>query len=196
VSILSIPAGIGIIVIAPDLVRITIGHTWLPAVQPLRFLVIFGVLRSLSSGSGNVLKTTGNVRIFTILMITHAVVLTLLVFPLTEFFGIEGAGLALVFSSLINYVGQVYFANRAVGLDNGRLVLPFGKYGILAAGMGIVVQFLRMKTDGDSLLYLVLLVITGFVVYAVGILLFDRPFLAEISDEIGLRSRLPSRLTS
>lgn len=194
ISLLSFPAGVGIAVIAPEIVRIAIGPNWLPAVPVLRVLIVYGMMRSLSSGSGNVLKTTGNVTVYSRLMVAHAILMSVLVFPLTEVAGLIGAGLALILSSLVNNIGQLYYANRALGIAHRRFLLPFAKYITLAAVMGYSVHLVNQQLRTATFLDLGLLVSLGVAVYFLGILLVDRSFLRELYLELELASRFPLTL--
>lgn len=176
IGLLSLPAGIGLIVVAPELIATTLGSKYQNAVPILQIVSIYGVIRSLSSTGGPVLKSSGLVQLYSRLMIIHAVLLSLIIWPMTEAFGTVGAAGAIVLSSVPNNLGQFYYAAREVGQPISDLGISLLSYVAYAVVMGIGVLAVDAVLSGPPIVTLVLLVGTGIVIYAVQILVLEYRF--------------------
>lgn len=178
-SLLTVPAGIGIFVIAPTMIPVLIGTKWLEAVPVIRLLAIYGISRSIVSGAGNVLKTTGNVKIFGRLMIVQAVVLAAIIFPLSSRWGLIGAGAAVIISALPNHAGQFWYATKSLGISVTTSLVPVLKHSVMSVVMGFFVHATQMTLQGTTVSTLVLTILTGVTVYGFLVLVFDRQLMKQ-----------------
>ena len=133
------PAAIGIAVIAPELVRIALGPTWLASTLPLLVLAFYGLFRSLMDFSGALFSAIGRPRIVAELNLAVVAASAILLFPLTEAWGIVGTAVAMT----LPVVGTFGLSLRATGRVLGtsvRKVLQRGTASLLAAqAMGVIV---------------------------------------------------------
>lgn len=91
----TIPAAVGIALIAPDLIRVFYSEVWDKSVPVLQVMAITALLRSLTFNSGDVLKAIGEVRLLSILSALGTAV-TIPVLFLTYRHGIVGVALAIL----------------------------------------------------------------------------------------------------
>jgi len=100
-SFLSFPIAGLIFVLAPDFTMIFLGEKWMPMVPAMQALVLWGVIRALTGAISPVLMALGKPKIVTRLQLIQAILLFMLIYPLTEHWGILGTSLAVVFSALV-----------------------------------------------------------------------------------------------
>ena len=94
VSMLSIPAALGIFAIAPDFVSVVLGEKWMPAVPALKVLCFFGLFRSLNATMGPVFQATGKPRFLFNIAVLNLVLFCIFVYPLTIAYGLVGISIA------------------------------------------------------------------------------------------------------
>jgi len=104
----SFPAAGLIIVLAPDFTRIFLAEKWMPMVPAMQVLAVWGFIRSLGSTQGPFLYAIGKQKIITKIHFLQAILLISAIYPFTINWGILGASLAILLSSLINPIG--YYA--------------------------------------------------------------------------------------
>ena len=100
-SILSIPASFGILVVAPEFVNIVLGEKWLPAIPALQVLCIFGLLRSIAATCGPIFQATGNPKILRDFAFLKLILFLIVVFPLINRYGVLGMSLAMTLPAFI-----------------------------------------------------------------------------------------------
>ena len=133
------PAGIGIAVIAPELVRVALGPTWLPATLPLLILAFYGLFRALMDFSASLFSAVGRPRIVAELNPIVVLASLVLLFPLTAAWGIEGTAVAMTLP-VIAVFGLSLRATGRVLRTPARAILQRGTVALLAAqAMGVVV---------------------------------------------------------
>lgn len=178
IGILSIPAGVGMFTIAPELIAVTLGPKYSEAVPLIRIITVYGVIRSISATGGPLLKTSGLTRLYARLMITHAVLLAIIIWPLTSAFGNVGAASAILISSLPNNVGQFYYSAREFEsslLNIGTSLVSYFFYALL---MAVGVHIFTLILPGSSLVYLTVVILIGVFIYAAILILFEFQFLS------------------
>lgn len=174
-AFLSIPLAGGLVVLAPDFVKVVLGEKWTPIIVSLQILAVFGMLRSIGSiTSGSLLRAVGMPKVETKIQVARLVLLAVLIYPLTKLWGFAGAALAVTLSALIiepviDYLGirisrcglKAY--GKAVGIPLLSTLL-----------VGFVI--LAMKTVLPlqiGVLRLVSLTICGILGYGIIVYLFD-----------------------
>lgn len=113
VNTLTIPAGIGLALVAKPFILVVLGEKWIDAVPYLQVFALYGVLNLLFTGSNSVLIATGKIRMYSGLLWLEAVLL--LTFSLIgyQWAGILGIAYARIAASLI-YQIAVYFCLAGV----------------------------------------------------------------------------------
>ncbi|MFO8007567.1 MAG: lipopolysaccharide biosynthesis protein [Candidatus Brocadiia bacterium] len=167
VSALVLPASVGLLLVAPDLVRVVYGQSYMPMVPCFQVLVIYGMVRAIAAANGPVFLATGNPRTALGVQAVRFVVLAATIYPMTVRWGISGAAGATTlsisactlwsFMRLRGVLGAGVLRRWAGHL--GRLVLPL-------AAMSAVVVFLGEAPVGAAG-RLVLKVVSGALVYLV-----------------------------
>ena len=104
---LTLPAALAVFVVAPDLIYLLYGPTWVPAAPFLRFLIIFAVMKPLWDNGGVFFIAMGKPGLTTASNVIQVMVLIAAGFPLTLRQGAMGTcaavGLAFAVGILILY---------------------------------------------------------------------------------------------
>jgi O-antigen/teichoic acid export membrane protein len=175
-TFVAFPVAVGIAVVAPMFVRVVFGSAWTPAIDAMRLLAVFGLLRSLGATTGPLFQAVGRPDLGTKIQLGKLVVVGTLILPLTRTYGIEGTAVAVIASSLL-FAEPVasYLAVRTVEGQFSTLGRILGYPAAAAGVMGVSVLALQSRL-GDGVLQLTLLILTGVVVYALTVVLFETQF--------------------
>ena len=176
-AFISIPLAGGIFILAPDFTRIFLGEKWMPMVPAMQVLCVLGALRSVGAVSGPIFLALGRPDIEAKLSAAQLVLLAILIYPLTEKWGITGTAAA-------NSIGSCSFIFIILSIVI-RLV-KMGKSEILKLVKCISFPFLaiipifpmerfilRLLAGNDILLFCIVIV-TGILVYSLCVYILDR----------------------
>lgn len=186
VSVISIPASLGIFAISGDFVKVVYGPKWLPAVAALQVLCFYGLSMSLLRITENLYLATGKPQVRTKLNLLQLVLMALLMYPLTMRYGIMGAAIAATLPSVLVVVltlreaGKIigenftYIARNFVPAIIGSLIMAFSIWGWqdIAAGFSPVVR-------------LAVSVVVGVAVYVGYLWWMNREIFYEIRKLVG-----------
>ena len=103
-AFLSFPLAGLIFVLAPDFTRIFLGEKWMPMVPAMQVLAIFGAIRAFGATTGPIFQGVGKPNILTKLAAIQLVMLIVIIYPLTNKFGILGTAIAVVIPNLITQI--------------------------------------------------------------------------------------------
>lgn len=143
VVIINTPITVVFIVLAPEIIRAIYGDKWLPASDALRILAIFGFFRSLSGLGGYMFNAVGKPNLTFYLNLVRLILLLILIFPLTEKYGLVGASLAVTIPILLQYFLENFLIKKVIKINYIQIIkilmVPFA-YSIV---MFIVIIFSR-----------------------------------------------------
>ncbi len=98
---LVIPLSIAFFVFAKEITLIILGANWLPIIEPIKILAIFGAIKAISGTSSAVFLGLKKQEIVTFITLIRFITLAITVVPLTVTAGIQGTALAALISSLV-----------------------------------------------------------------------------------------------
>ncbi|OQX54725.1 MAG: hypothetical protein B5M53_05600 [Candidatus Cloacimonas sp. 4484_209] len=113
----SIPIAGMIFIIALDFTRIFLGNKWMPMVPAMQVLALYGMLRAIGATTGVVFMAVGRPEIRTKIQFAQLALLAVLIYPLTIYWGIVGASIAVTADALIFNFVAVYIALNLVKSD-------------------------------------------------------------------------------
>jgi len=165
-SLVTIPAGIGIAVLARPLVLTLYGTTWQPSIPVLQALAIAAALRSLSSHAGDIYKATGRPDILTKVGLVRAVIL-IPALILGARFGIAGVAIAQTLVTAASTVLSLFIAGRILSISWSAMMEEV-KPAALSAGVMLVslAGLLAVTSDWTHDIGLVIAIGVGVSVYA------------------------------
>lgn len=194
IGALTIPAMLGLIIVAPEFVRVVFGEQWTAAIPVIQLLAWVGLLQSLQSINSSLLMALDRTRT----LLRYAVVVlvaSLLAFVLGLHWGIVGVAAAYAIASTFVEPYYTYLTARALQVQ--VLSFPRALAGVAQAATGMTLVVLASRSllpdtlgDGGRL---ALMIAIGILVY-VPLVLWRAPEIrAELADARKRRSE-PSSL--
>lgn len=176
VSVLAVPAGIGIWVAGPAYVPIVFGERWAEIREPLRILAIYGVLRTISMGFAPIYKAIGRPgENWRLNLIRIAILVPLMLYLIR--YGLIGIGIAYVVISVIFIPMNALRLGRFLRMTRAwffRLVAPQ----LVSVSVAVIVILVwdtsRLRTIGDSeQINTALLSIAAIIAYLVAVIMLN-----------------------
>lgn len=171
---LAIPASIGLLALAPEVVHFVYGERWLPLVPILYVLIFLGLARSFEYIINPIFLGIGRPNIQTYVLITQAVVMYALIVPLTNTFGPVGTAIAVLcgaFSVQLVYIFRLR-SEINIGLKNWLSLVGIPL--LAGALMGGFLWKMKQQILISNFAWLIGYVVFGIVVYVLIFILLDR----------------------
>jgi O-antigen/teichoic acid export membrane protein len=191
VGVVSIPALVGLVVVAPDFVHVVLGPRWHQATPVIQILALVGLIQSLQTLSGEVLlalNRAGWLLRFTMLWFVGSVG----AFALGLHWGILGVASCYAAATVLIEPVRTYITARALGISVWRFVGAFAGVAQATAVMAASLLGARAALVGAGVptaLRLGLLVVLGGAVYAACCLWRAPEVTVEVRGAIGRRRR-------
>jgi len=164
-AFISIPLAAGIFILAPEFTTIFLTEKWLPMVPAMQALALAGLIRSIAATAGPIFYAVGKPKIDTNWQVVRLVVLAASIYPLTFYWGILGASIAVCLSILISTIGFSFMVIKVTGCG----IKNFSKMVILPLISGIimvsVVFALKASVNTLGIWEFVLFALAGILVY-------------------------------
>jgi polysaccharide transporter, PST family len=183
------PAMLGVVVVAPDFVRVVFGARWHATAPVLQILAPLGLVQALQALNYGILQSMAATRVL-VRYTAVASVLTVTAFSLGLPWGIEGVATAYVLVSVFLEPAYLYLTTRAVGIRPGRWLASIR--GVLEAGavMFAAVFLLRellLRADVPVGARLALEIVAGAAVYLPAVLWRAPEVKREIHNALAVR---------
>jgi lipopolysaccharide exporter len=127
-TFLSIPACVGMALIAPAFVEIVLGQKWLSVVPPLQILLMAQLIKSINSTGSPLFMGVGLPQYEFYMQFARTIALAFLLYPLIKWLGLAGASWAVVGSAIVMFACFYYSIEKLTGLDiyamGNRLIPP------------------------------------------------------------------------
>lgn len=175
ISLVTVPALIGMFSVAPEFIRVTYGAKWSPAILPLQILCFTGILGSLGTMVGSTVRAIGRPDIefkWTLFSLSLMVIALLIGVQ----YGTVGVATAILIVGLIMFSTVQTITNRLIGLRwqeyLANLGPALGGSGLMLAGLlayRVAWQVCGFESDVSFLatsIMLGLLLYGGFLRYA------------------------------
>ncbi len=176
IALITFPLMTGLIVIAPQFVRVILGSKWTGAIVPIQVLAAVGMLQSISSTMNLIYQTQGR----TMLMFLWGVVSSVVIvasFVVGLHWGIVGVAAAYLIVTTALFYPQMAIPFRLIGLRFRRFIGGLTPVILATAGMATLVGGLRallQSVGASDLVVLVSGVTLGTAAYVGLIAVIDR----------------------
>ncbi len=193
VGLISIPALVGLAVVAPDFVEVVLGPKWDAATPVIQILAIVGLVQSLQTLCGEVLLALVHANWllwFTMLWF----VASLSSFAIGVQWGVIGVAACYAIATLLVEPIRTYVTARALGTSPWRFVAALSGVAQAAALMAVLLLVVRsalVAADVPSALRLAVLIVAGSAAYVLGCLWRAPEVTSEIRVAIGRRRPEP-----
>ncbi len=174
---LTLPATVGVFVVAQPFVMLLFGPQWLANVPIVRVLAVVGLLTSLTGNSFYVYIALAQNRVTTLLASVRLVLFLVGSLYLVQRMGALGVAVACLASAMINIIASMAVLRKVVGISVRRLSLvawrPF-----LSSMVMLVVQwtlldgYLVASSETGAAMALVILIGSGVAIYGTALSLF------------------------
>jgi O-antigen/teichoic acid export membrane protein len=180
-ALVTFPGAAGIFILAPEIVGIVYGEKWLPMVDTLRVLSLYGLIRLIYGVNVALFQGTGRPYYVTWISAVRLILMAVIIFPLTTRYGTLGVGIAVVIPMLLIQVWVFRWALKIVQEGPACLfgVLRFPLFG-MAVMTSVLLTVRILAGHGASITGLLGLILLGVVVYSGSILIADRGIVKEI----------------
>jgi O-antigen/teichoic acid export membrane protein len=197
VAVISMPALVGLAIVAPDFVQVVLGERWREATPVIQILAWVGIIQSLQTLNGEVLLALGRANWllrFTALWFAGSIV----AFAVGVQWGVLGVASCYLAATLAIEPVRTYITARALGMSPWPLVRALSGVAQATALMGIAVFGARaalVAAGTPAAARLVLLVALGVVVYGAACLWRAPEVRSEIANAVRRRgSRTAARV--
>lgn len=191
VGLISIPALVGLAIVAPDFVDVVLGQKWSDAIPVIQILALVGLIQSLQTLCGEVLLALGRANWllrFTVLWF----VASLCSFILGVRWGVIGVAACYAVATALVEPVRTYLTARALGTSPWRVLAALSGVSQAAVLMAAALLLLRsalVAADMPAAARLGILVVAGGVVYVPACLWRAPEVVSEIRVAIGGRRR-------
>jgi len=124
VTTFSFPLGLMMFIVAPDLIVLLYGVTWLPSVPILRILIIYTALRPLLENASTLLMALGKPHLTTRFNVIQLIILTIIGLPFTLIWGTIGTSLAVVLAFIPGLIVAYYDIIKVIPFKPLSSILP------------------------------------------------------------------------
>lgn len=166
VTTVTVPASVGMIVLAPEIVRALYGAKWAEAAAPLAVLSVFGCFRALWTLNGYLCNGIGKPQVDFYSNLGRLMIMAALLMPLTARFGLIGASIAVTVPMVMQFVFGLFLSRRLIAAPLRIAGQPLAVAAGQGAVMALVVIAAKSRVAADAGLALVSLVAIGATVYA------------------------------
>jgi O-antigen/teichoic acid export membrane protein len=112
-SLLMILMGVGIFIFAKPLVLTILGPNWLDAVNIIKILSIFGIIKGISTQSQAILFSLEKQKHVAVITLIGLLGLFISIIPLTSKFGLNGTAVSVIIGSLVTIPSTIYYINHS-----------------------------------------------------------------------------------
>jgi O-antigen/teichoic acid export membrane protein len=144
ITVLMVPLCATVVVLAPEIVQTLYGGRWSQTVGPLRVLALFGLFRALWLLNGYLYNAIGKPYIDFYTNLTRLVVMGSLLFPLTRWYGLVGASIAVAAPMAAQFGLGLFLSRRFIGVPIAATFRPLGA--ALAHGAVLAVVLIAAKS--------------------------------------------------
>lgn len=172
----TLPAGIGLSMVADPLVRLALGPSWLESVPMIELLGLHAAIAVYGYLGWTLFFSYGRLLLVFGITITSALARAVLMFILLPRYGLVGAAWAILATALFEDVAYIHLLRRNFGTSVTALIAQSWRPFAATAAMAIVMHLLRLgwvPTSGsrvDLLWHIILAVPTGAAIYGASLL--------------------------
>ncbi|MBN2027617.1 MAG: MOP flippase family protein [Actinobacteria bacterium] len=180
-AFLVFPILIGISITSPVFIPIIFGSKWLPAVPLLQVMVIMGLFKTLFNPIGSVIYARGRAGLGFAIASAMAITNTV-VFWFAARQGLTVLSWSWVAVSCFYYLLSLFILHKEIGLKYRKYSASLWSplvFNAVMAGVTYLLYLLLEPVMGGTVLFLVLLILAGAIIYGSLILLFQRDYLLE-----------------
>lgn len=165
-----------IFIFSSDLVKLFLSEKWLAVVPIVKVLVWAGLVKAFIDATGSVFNAVGKPKVNTKWQLTNFLVLGLMIYPLSKVWGVIGVSLTVLAGNAAAAFVCLYEVKKILRFELSLLLKVIAIPSISMLACIFFMFWLRDVFYYEKLIELLLLVISGGLLYMLLILLSDRIF--------------------
>lgn len=165
VALITIPASVGIAILADDIITVVYGEKWSPAINAVVILSVFGCMRSISMHCGYLFNAIGKPNIGLWISLGKLILVSIIIYPLTMEYGIVGTSIAVTLPVTLEYFIEIYLLKKTIGLNISHAAASLWRPVLFSAVMGATLFAIKLQLTEYSAVWLIALIIIGAVIY-------------------------------
>jgi O-antigen/teichoic acid export membrane protein len=173
-TFLSLPIGALIFILSPEFIILFLGENWLPAVTCTKMLVFSGTLISITSIAMPIFSAKGIPKIETYLQTGNLLILLVLLYPLTIYYGINGTALAILAGNVTVMVISLYYVAHLTGATIRSILSIITFTFVNVAIMTLSVYGIKHLVPWDGFLQFFLCIFVALAVYLLSTVILDK----------------------
>lgn len=197
-SIATVPLMIGMFVVAPLLIPVFYGPQWGNSIPVVRIFAGVGILLSLGNPLESLLLAKGKANLLLYLS-AFTIVVYVIGNWIGSYWGIKGVAMStLLIASLFIFPIQLKLIRRFTGMGPMQMWLTVRSAVVCSIIMAVMIYGLNfiLTTILDDLPLLLMLVVTGGMLYGGALYMLDKHTLWQLIDDFGLGRLLPSAVVA
>jgi O-antigen/teichoic acid export membrane protein len=182
ISVLTFPMLAGMLMVAPEFIRLVYGAKWEPSILILQILCLVGVFKSLGNPISSVLLSKGRAdigfywNVFAIIMVSIAVIVGVN-------WGILGVAIAILILQAPSFFIIQPIVNRLIDLKFKQYIKAIESPFICSVIMVVGIILLRIILKNSNMLSLfITIIVGGVIIYTVSYYIKDRDFFIELKS--------------
>lgn len=161
ITVLMVPLCVAVAVLSPEIVQTLYGSRWSQTVAPLRVLAVFGCFRALWMLNGYLYNAIGRPYIDFYTNLARLIVMGALLLPLTRWYGLVGASVAVAAPMAAQFGLGLYLSRRFIGAPLAATVRPLASAAAQAAVLAVVLIAAKSVVAADPRIGLICLTAIG-----------------------------------
>ena len=183
ISTITFPLMIGLLVIAPQLIRVVFGLQWERSIFLVQSLALVGLLQSIGTTVGWIYQSQGQTKVMFRWGLFSSIIITVS-FILGLRWNIEGIAISYVIAGLILTYPNFAIPFKFINLKFTHFVKQFKLIFFASMGMGVIVYASNIFMDSmlvvNDPIILVVAIFTGIISYLSILFILDKPLCCEI----------------
>jgi O-antigen/teichoic acid export membrane protein len=171
-SLIVFPITGGIIILAPEFIRLILGQKWMPMLSAMQILSIAGAMKCLQAGS--VFMALGRPDVSAKRTMVRFIIIAATIYPLTVKFGIAGTSFCVLLPAFVLVPVIFYQLKKLIDIKISKIV-KYLFFPTLATLIMMLAVFVAKKYIADiGLTVLGLLLCLAAMIYCISILIISR----------------------
>ena len=167
ITIIALPASMGLMITADYFVPTVLGEKWMPAISVIQLLSVFAFISSVSSNNGYIFLALGKPKVTTLISAVRIISFFGFLFGFNLIENIEGPALALILSSVVNLFFSYGLVRREISISLTKTIITNIRAIISSLAMCTLLFLIKYYVSFDvNFLNFLILVFLGVSIYS------------------------------
>lgn len=184
-TFISIPLAAVIFILAPEFTKVFLGEKWTLMVPAMQAMCLFGAMRSIGATFGPVYQAMARVDIPLKISTIQLLILALIIYPLSLYFGILGTAIAITLSMVLALCLHITKIMEILNIDFVSLFKSVFFPALAGFGMVLIILFLKNNViEIINYVSVLLLAVIGSIFYFIFVFVIEKIFKYDLIASI------------